>query len=67
MNLVLTVEEGPKYKYRNFSWEGMTLFDEQVLQRALAIKKSEDYSEEDFNLAVYSRVQGLYLDRGYIQ
>ena len=66
MNLVLTVEEGPKYKYRNFSWEGMTLFDEQVLQRALAIKKSEDYSEEDFNLAVYSRVQGLYLDRGYI-
>ena len=44
----------------------MTLFDEQVLQRALAIKKSEDYSEEDFNLAVYSRVQGLYLDRGYI-
>ena len=27
MNIILSVEEGPRYKYRNFSWEGMTLFD----------------------------------------
>ncbi len=66
MNIVFSIKEGPKYKYRNFSWEGMTLFDEAVLERALGLNKSEKYSEEDFNMAVYSRVQGLYLDRGYI-
>ena len=66
MNIILSVREGPQYKYRNFSWEGMTLFDQAMLERALALKKSEKYSDEDFNMAVFSRVQGLYLDRGYI-
>ena len=66
MNIALSVREGPQYKYRNFSWEGMTLFDQKMLERALALKKSEKYSDEDFNMAVFSRVQGLYLDRGYI-
>ena len=66
MEINITVNEGPQYKYRNFSWEGMTLFNEETLNRALALDKAEVYSEEDFNLAVFSRVQGLYLDRGYI-
>tara|TARA_Y100001934_G_C12385631_1_gene795454 strand:- start:2429 stop:4861 length:2433 start_codon:yes stop_codon:yes gene_type:complete len=66
MDILLTLEEGPQYKYRNFSWEGMTLYDEQTLERALGLKKAEKYSDEDFNMAAFSRVQGLYLDRGYI-
>lgn len=66
INLVLTLEEGPSYKYRNFSWEGMSLFSKNELKRALSLEKGEKYNEEAFNMAVYSRVQGLYLDRGYI-
>jgi outer membrane protein insertion porin family len=66
INLVLTLEEGPSYKYRNFSWEGMSLFSKNELERALSLKKGDKYNEEAFNMAVYSRVQGLYLDRGYI-
>ena len=66
MNIVFTVDEGPQYKYRNFSWEGMTLFKQEVLDRSLALDIGENYSDEDFNMAVFSRVQGLYLDRGYI-
>ena len=66
MDIVLTVSEGELYKYRNFSWEGMSLFNEEVLEKNLALVKGEQYSEEDFNLGLYSRVQGLYLDRGYI-
>ena len=66
MDIVLTVSEGELYKYRNFSWEGMSLFNEEVLQKNLALVKGEQFSEEDFNLGLYSRVQGLYLDRGYI-
>ena len=66
MDIVLTVSEGELYKYRHFSWEGMSLFNEEVLEKNLALVKGEQYSEEDFNLGLYSRVQGLYLDRGYI-
>ena len=66
MNIVLYVDEGPQYKYRRFSWEGMTLFDENTLQRTLSLDEGQIYSDEDFNMAVFSRVQGLYLDRGYI-
>ena len=66
MNIILYVDEGPQYKYRRFSWEGMTLFDESTLQRTLSLDEGEIYSDEDFNMAVFSRVQGLYLDRGYI-
>ncbi|MEC7746109.1 MAG: POTRA domain-containing protein, partial [Candidatus Neomarinimicrobiota bacterium] len=50
LDLVVSVDEGPQYKYRNFTWEGYTLFNKQVLSRALAIQKGDRYSEEDFNL-----------------
>ena len=66
MNFVITVDEGVQYKYRNFTWEGMTLFDETVLNRVLGLFEGDLFSEEDFNLAVFDRVQGLYMDRGYI-
>ncbi len=66
LNLIVTVDEGAQYKYRDFSWEGMTLFDEEMLQRSLGLESGDQYSDEDFNLAVFDRVQGLYMDRGYI-
>ena len=44
----------------------MTLFEEEILQRALGLESGDQYSDEDFNLAVFDRVQGLYMDRGYI-
>ena len=66
MNFVISVDEGVQYKYRNFTWEGMTLFDETVLNRVLGLFEGDLFSEEDFNLAVFDRVQGLYMDRGYI-
>jgi len=66
MNILLSIEEGSQYKYRKFTWEGMSLFSEEKLQNALALQKGEKYSDEEFNVALFSRVQGLYLDRGYI-
>jgi len=66
MNIILTISEGEKYKYRNFSWEGMSLFSENDLQKTLGLEKGDQFSNEEFDLAVYSRVQSLYLDRGYI-
>ena len=66
LDVALFVDEGPKYKYRNFSWEGHSLYSENILSRALGLSKGENYSEEDFTRAVYDRMQGLYMDKGYI-
>ena len=66
LDIILYIHEGPKYKYRNFSWEGHTLYAENILSRALGLSKGENYSEVDFQRAVYDRMQGLYMDKGYI-
>lgn len=66
MDIDITIEEGPQYHFRNFSWEGNSLFTEDELRRALDIDRGEIYNEETFQMAVYDRMQGLYMDRGYI-
>ncbi|MFQ6615024.1 MAG: outer membrane protein assembly factor BamA, partial [Fidelibacterota bacterium] len=66
MNIFIHLDEGPQYKYRNFSWEGNTLFTDQDLEEQLNLNKGDIFNEETFNLALYDRVQGLYMDRGYI-
>ncbi len=66
MNIALTVYEGLRYHYRNFSWDGNTLFTVDELNRRLNLNKGDTYGDEEFNLALYDRVQGLYMDRGYI-
>ena len=66
MFIHITLEEGPQYHYRNFSWEGNSLYSDDQLARALDLKKGEQYNEEEFNIAVYERMHGLYMDRGYI-
>jgi len=66
MDVIIKVDEGYQYKYRNFTWEGNTLFDEDLLNRALSLETGDKYSKKDFNMAVFDRAQGLYMDRGYI-
>ncbi|SVA60321.1 uncharacterized protein METZ01_LOCUS113175, partial [marine metagenome] len=66
MNVYIKIAEGEKYKFRNFTWEGNTLYDGETLGRALGLKSGDTYNEEDFNKAVYERMQSLYMDRGYI-
>ncbi|NHZ86717.1 MAG: outer membrane protein assembly factor BamA, partial [Planctomycetia bacterium] len=66
MNIVLTVVEGPKYYYRNFSWEGNKLYSDEQLNNALGISNGEAYNEEDLQKGLYERAQSLYMDKGYI-
>ena len=66
MTVYIKISEGGKYKFRNFTWEGNTLYDESILSRALGLKSGDTYNEENFNQAVYERMQSLYMDRGYI-
>ncbi len=66
MNILIKIDEGPQYKYRDFSLEGNTLFSDNELRDALNLKKGDLYNDEVFTSAVYERMQGLYMDRGYI-
>ena len=66
LDIMLNVDEGPKYKYRDFTWEGQSLYSEETLSRALGLTKGDNYSGESFSRAVYDRMQGLYMDKGYI-
>ena len=66
MNLHIKIFEGPRYKYGQFSWEGNELYSNEKLLRRLGLSVGDYFSEEEFNLAVYERMQGLYMDRGYI-
>ena len=65
LDIVLFVDEGEEYKYRSFSWEGNSLYNEDIFL-VLWVNKGRNYSEEDFTRAVYDRMQGLYMDKGYI-
>ena len=62
----INVQEGEKYKFRNFSWEGNSLYDESMLQGALNLKKGDVFNKSAFENAVYQDVQSLYMDRGYL-
>jgi outer membrane protein insertion porin family len=66
MNIWLTINEGPKYYYRNFSWDGSELYTDEQLNNALGIASGEAYNEEDLQKGIYERAQSLYMDKGYI-
>ncbi len=66
MNVHITVNEGPKYHFRRFSLEGNTLFSDNELRSAFNLLPGDVYDEEEFNKALYERMQSMYMDRGYI-
>ena len=63
--LELNVYEGPKYKFRNFKWEGNYIHSSDELQSVLGFKKGEVYSETKFQIAISEKVSPLYMDKGY--
>lgn len=66
MSLWLTIKEGPKYFYRDFSWNGNELYTDEQLNKALGIASGDPYNEEELQKGIYERAQSLYMDRGYI-
>ncbi|MBU0528336.1 outer membrane protein assembly factor BamA, partial [bacterium] len=66
MNIWLTLNEGPKYYYRNFNWVGNELYTDEQLNSALGISNGDAYNEEDLQKGLYERAQSLYMDKGYI-
>lgn len=66
MFLTLDVYDGPRYKYRNISLSGHNLYTDEQLKAVLGIKPGDYYDKEELQQAVYERVNGIYMDRGYL-
>ena len=71
LKIVLDVYEGPQYKIRNITWEGNTVYPDQVLTERLGFEKGDIYDYKIFqqNLRgneAQSDISALYLDNGYL-
>ena len=62
----IDIYEGPRYKYRNISFSGNNLFDTDLLNKVLGIKSGDYYNKQELEMAIYDRVNGMYMDRGYL-
>ena len=71
IDIVMRVEEGDKYYFRNIYWKGNYVHSNAVLDRILDIDKGDVYNKElitrklSFN-PKGADISGLYMDDGYL-
>lgn len=71
LKLVLTVDEGRKFRFRNVTFTGNTKYSSKELTKVLNIKKGDVYNQKQlernlqFNMDGYD-VYSMYLDDGYL-
>jgi outer membrane protein insertion porin family len=70
IRLVLNINEGTRFYYRNIIWTGNYLRKTKDLETILAIKKGDVYNPEDLNKKINGIPQGdvssAYMDDGYL-
>ncbi len=71
LKIIMDIYEGPQYKVRNITWEGNTVYPDEILNERLDFAKGEVFDYEKFqrNLRgneAQTDVSALYLDNGYL-
>ena len=69
VNVHLNVYEGQKYYLRNVSWVGNTVYDSDLLERFLQMKKGDVYDQTLLNKRLSSdddAIGNLYYNNGYV-
>lgn len=66
LTLQINVEEGPKYYFRKFTFEGNQIAEENDLKRLLGLQKGDMFSKEQFDKSVFETMMSIYQDKGYI-
>src|SRR3989339_1845001 len=71
LKIVMNVHEGPQYKIRNITWQGNTIYPDEVLTQSLGFAKGDifDYDKFEKNLRgneAQTDVNALYQDNGYL-
>jgi len=72
MNIQIAVREGALYRIRNVTWEGNSVYSQEILNDRLNVHAGEIYNAEKIekNLRgndAQSDVAALYLDNGYLR
>lgn len=71
MNIEMSVKEGQKYYFRDISWTGNYIYNNEQLQRILGIEKGDVYDLDLVNKKLNFNPNGpdissLYMDDGYL-
>ena len=71
VSVVLRLEEGRKYYYRNITWTGNYLYQSGLLGEVLGIRKGDVYNQELMEKKINfnpngADVSSLYMDDGYL-
>lgn len=71
IGVFMRVEEGPQYRVRNITFEGNSVYPDQVLASSLDFEKGDVFNEEKYNENLRSNrhntdVIALYHDSGYL-
>ncbi len=70
IDVVLNIEEGPKYYIRNVTWEGNYLYTDEQLGRVFGLKKGDIYNPEEIQKRLEANpgqdVSSQYMDDGYL-
>ncbi len=61
----LKIHEGPRYYFRNITWEGNIVHTTEELMDRLGFEKGDPYNDEKFRQAIAEQVSPLYMDEGY--
>lgn len=72
VNILISVEEGPKVYLRNLNFKGNTVYNDDILKRRLEFKPGDVYDVERFQMNLTGNenqtdASSLYLDNGYLQ
>ncbi len=71
LEVQIAVSEGRKYYFRDITWEGNFVHDDEILKKILAVEKGDVYDLElinqklNFNPAG-ADISSLYMDNGYL-
>lgn len=71
IGILIEVEEGPKYYFRNITWTGNTKYRTGQLDTVLSIKRGDVYDISRLEMRLYmspngTDVSSLYMDDGYL-
>lgn len=67
----IRINEGNQYYFRNITWKGNSIYDDETLSQVLGIAKGDIFNEEELQSRLsFSQdnadVSSLYMDNGYL-
>jgi len=67
----IAINEGNQYFFRNITWKGNSIYDDETLARVLAIEEGDVFNEEELQSRLSfspdnADVSSLYMDNGYL-